>query len=82
MPEIVNDNDAQYAFDIVKTICTEVGPGLPGTPQERARAEIIKKELEPTWVKGMSSLKNSPLRHEPFRVRCALVRFSRLSLLC
>ena len=46
MPEIISSNDAQYAYDIVKTICTEVGPGLPGTPQERERAEIIKKELE------------------------------------
>jgi hypothetical protein len=46
MPGIITNNDAQYAYDIVKTICTEVGPGLPGTPQERERAGIIKKELE------------------------------------
>jgi hypothetical protein len=46
MPEIIKNQDAQYALDLVKTICAEVGPGLPGTPQERARAEIIKKELE------------------------------------
>ena len=46
MPEMITDSDAQYAFDIVKAICTEVGPGLPGTSQERERAEMIKKELE------------------------------------
>ena len=46
MPEIITDNDAHYALDIVKTICTEVGPGLPGSSQERERAAIIKKELE------------------------------------
>jgi hypothetical protein len=46
MPEIITNGDAHYAYDIVKMICTEVGPGLPGTPQERERAEIIKKELE------------------------------------
>ena len=45
MAEIITNNDAQYAFDLVEKICTEVGPGLPATPQERARAERIKKEL-------------------------------------
>src|SRR5512139_1085358 len=44
--QMITVTDAQYALDIVKTICTDVGPGLPGTPQERGRAEIIKKELE------------------------------------
>jgi hypothetical protein len=46
MPELVTNNDAQYAYDIVKAICTEVGPGLPGSSQERERAAIIRKELE------------------------------------
>lgn len=45
MPEIITNDDAHYAFDIVKTICTEVGPGLPGSSQERERAAMIKKEL-------------------------------------
>jgi aminopeptidase YwaD len=44
--EVLTTADAQYAYDIVNTICTEVGPGLPASPQERARAAIIKKELE------------------------------------
>src|SRR5512145_2073590 len=46
MPESITDNDAKYALDIVKTICAQVGPGLPGTPQEQQRAAIIKRELE------------------------------------
>jgi hypothetical protein len=42
----ITTQDAQYALDLVKRICTKVGPGLPGTPQERERAAMIKKELE------------------------------------
>jgi hypothetical protein len=42
---IISAQDAQYALDLVKKICTEAGPGLPGTPQERERAGIIKNEL-------------------------------------
>jgi hypothetical protein len=45
MPEIITDSDAQYALDIVKAICTEVGPGLPGSSQERERAAMIEREL-------------------------------------
>jgi len=44
--EVIGDDDAQYAYEIVKTICTEVGPGLPGSPQERERAAILERELE------------------------------------
>jgi hypothetical protein len=46
MPEMINAGDARYASDIVKAICTEVGPGLPGSTQERERAAILSKELE------------------------------------
>jgi hypothetical protein len=46
MSEEITTQDAEYALNIVKNICTEVGPGLPATPQERERAEIIKGELE------------------------------------
>lgn len=42
---IITDDDARYALDIVKAICTQVGPGLPGSSQERERAAMIKKEL-------------------------------------
>jgi hypothetical protein len=43
---MITNQDAQYAFEIVRAICAEVGPGLPGTPQERARAAMIAQELE------------------------------------
>ena len=46
MPDIITIDDALYAYDIVKTICLNVGPGLSGSSQERERADIIKKELE------------------------------------
>ncbi len=46
MPELITGNEAQYALDIVKRICAEVGPGVPGSPQERRRAAIIQRELE------------------------------------
>jgi Peptidase family M28 len=45
MPESISSNDAQYAFNIVKAICDQIGPGVPASPQERQRAEYIKKEL-------------------------------------
>jgi|GEM_PF-432776 len=46
MPANIGEDDAQYALNIVKKICSQVGPGLPGSSQERERAEMIKKELE------------------------------------
>jgi hypothetical protein len=45
MPETIGASDAVYAYELVKRICNEVGPGLPGTPQEHERADIIKREL-------------------------------------
>lgn len=42
---MITADDAHYALDIVKSICAEVGPGLPGTAQERARAAMIEQEL-------------------------------------
>ena len=46
MPEIIATDDAHDAFDIVKTICTQVGPGIPGSSQERERAAIIKNDQD------------------------------------
>lgn len=42
----IADDDAEYALDIVERICAEVGPGVPGSPQERRRAAIIGDELQ------------------------------------
>jgi hypothetical protein len=46
MPGMITNNDAQYAWDFVKMICSQVGPGSPGSAQERERAALIKQELE------------------------------------
>jgi hypothetical protein len=46
MHDIITYRDAHYALDIVKKICGEVGPGLPGSKQESARADLVRKELE------------------------------------
>ncbi len=43
--EITRD-DAQYAYDVVKNICDQAGPGVPGSSQEYDRAMIIKQEME------------------------------------
>jgi len=53
MPQAITNDDAQYAFDVVKTICTKVGPGLPNSPQERKRAAVIEKELEASLGTGI-----------------------------
>lgn len=46
MPELISDQDAVYALEIVKDICSKAGPGLPGSPKERERAAMIQKDLE------------------------------------
>jgi hypothetical protein len=43
---IITSDDACYAYELIKTICAEVGPGLPGSTQERERAAMIQQELE------------------------------------
>lgn len=45
MPVEITGDDANYALDLVKSICSEVGPGLPGSIQERGRAEMIRMAL-------------------------------------
>lgn len=45
-PASISEGDAQYALGIVRRICAEVGPGIPGSPQERARAAWLRRELE------------------------------------
>jgi hypothetical protein len=42
----LSESDATYALDLVRRICDEAGPGLPGSSRERQRAGIIKDELE------------------------------------
>ena len=38
--------DLDFAYDFIKRICVEIGPGSPCSPQERARAVAIKTEVE------------------------------------
>ena len=33
MPEIISEDDARYALDLVQAICTQVGPGMPAAPR-------------------------------------------------
>ena len=52
MMQEVTRNDAQYTYNVIKRICVEVGYGIPRSPQERARAMIIKEEMEETLGKN------------------------------
>jgi hypothetical protein len=63
MTNEIATHDTQYAWDMVKKICTQVGPGLPATVQERQRAEMIKKELE-AHLGELKQLDTSLLNYE------------------
>lgn len=42
----IAEDDVDYAIDLVRAICTRVGPGIPGSVEERARAAVLANELE------------------------------------
>ncbi len=42
----VKDEDVDFAYDLIKNICEKVGPGVPASPQERERGEIVKNSME------------------------------------
>ncbi len=46
MVEFFKDDDARYAHDFIKAVCTDIGPGCPCSPQERKRAMKVKEEME------------------------------------
>lgn len=46
MTELVEKTDAEFVKNFVTRVCTDVGPGCPGTPQEQARAMLAKEEME------------------------------------
>jgi hypothetical protein len=81
MVESIAREDAQYAFDIVKTICTEVGPGLPGSPQERGRAAIIAKELESHLGAGNVVVEEFTLAPDAFLSPYPIVLFMIIAIL-
>jgi hypothetical protein len=66
MPETITDKDAHYAYDLVRAICTDVGPGVPGSSQERERAAIIEKELESHLGAGNVSVEDFALAPDAF----------------
>jgi peptidase M28-like protein len=45
-PGVITEHDATFVLNLVRTICSDAGPGLPGTSQERQRGAIIRRELE------------------------------------
>jgi hypothetical protein len=45
MPSLVEKADLEYAYEFIKRICVEIGPGSPCSPQEHARAAAVKAEL-------------------------------------
>lgn len=55
MAKSLTNQDSRYATDIVEKICKEVGPGVPGSPQERERAGVIKREMESHLGAGISA---------------------------
>lgn len=46
MDENLIQEKSEFAYNLVKTICTEIGPGCPGSQQEFKRAIFLKNELE------------------------------------
>lgn len=64
--EAITRDDARYAMDLVTAICTEVGPGLPGSPQERERAAMIQVELESHLGAGNVAVEEFSLSPEAF----------------
>jgi hypothetical protein len=81
MPEIIANDDAHYAFDIVKAICTEVGPGLPASSQERERAVMIKNELESHLGAGNVKVEEFTLAPDAFLSPYPIVPFMMIAAL-
>jgi hypothetical protein len=46
MAPLIEKADLEFAYDFVKRICVDIGPGSPCSPQEHARAEAVKNEFE------------------------------------
>ena len=64
MTTIITYKDAQYALDIVKTICEEVGLSLPGISQEQERAMMVKFSQAAKWPQ----LSRSRFKPQPYSV--------------
>jgi hypothetical protein len=38
--------ETDYMYNFIKKVCEEIGPGCPGSPEEKARGMFIKSEME------------------------------------
>jgi hypothetical protein len=45
MALLIEKADLEYAYEFIKRVCVEVGPGSPCSPQEHARAAAVKTEM-------------------------------------
>jgi hypothetical protein len=46
MTALVEKEDLRYAYEFIKRICVDIGPGSPCSPQEHARADAVRTEIE------------------------------------
>ncbi len=46
MPIEIPESESDYMVSFIRRICEEIGPGAPGSPQERERGMVVKEELE------------------------------------
>ncbi len=66
IPAVITEKDAHYALELVEAICSQVGPGSPASPQERARALMIAKALGSHLGAGNISLEEFTLAPAAF----------------
>ncbi len=57
MTSPVEKADLEYACEFIKRVCVEIGPGSPCSAKERARAAVVKTEMEKV---------TDEVREEPF----------------
>ncbi|GAB4306551.1 MAG: hypothetical protein Kow0069_03430 [Promethearchaeota archaeon] len=43
--DLVGDEDVEFAYDLIREICEDVGPGTPGSPQEERRAALVERRM-------------------------------------
>jgi len=47
-PQLKNElhPETEYMYEFIKKVCEDIGPGCPGSPQEKERGMFIKAEME------------------------------------
>lgn len=51
----ITSDDVDYAYDFINDVCEQVGPGVPASPQERARADLIHEKLAAAGLEGVTT---------------------------